>query len=185
MAYKAYAGLGNEDATDDVLLQMGSIAKWLDDKGFTLRTQAIKNVSDAFEKYATKLERYLPWDHFNDKTSKEHHKVSEEAIDLATKIFPKLREQGKAVPKIMGCYSPILLGENLRDYVKFVIIWTPDGAELPNQINFKTTGRSSHVIRLAAMAKIPLFNLHKQDAEERIKNYVNGLEDEPELEINF
>ena len=41
MAYKAYAGLGNEDATDDVLLQMGSIAKWLDDKGFTLRKQAI------------------------------------------------------------------------------------------------------------------------------------------------
>ena len=65
----------------------------------------------------------------------------------------------------------MVLGSNLRDPVKFLVVWTPDGAETTDKVNARTTGFTAQSIKIACASKIPVFNLHNQDALQRCKDY--------------
>ena len=180
MMYKAYAGNGDDTTPEDVQEEMKKLAKWLDDEGFVLRTNGNKT-GDVFELGSTKFEEYLPWNTFNKKKSK-YHDVSEDAKELASRFFPKYKELKESVQKIIGANSHMILGENLRDPVKFLVVWTNDGVEKLENVTFKT-GFAAQSIKIASSRKIPVFNLKNPDAIERLKRFVATIKDESSLDF--
>ena len=172
MMYKAYAGNGDDTTPEDVQEEMKKLAKWLDDEGFVLRTNGNKT-GDVFELGSTKFEEYLPWNTFNKKKSK-YHNVSEDAKELASRFFPKYKELKESVQKIIGANSHMILGENLRDPVKFLVVWTPDGVEDGTKVTAKT-GYTSNCIKIATASKIPVFNLQNGGAYNRIIEFAKTI----------
>lgn len=179
MNYKAYAGTGDRMTPVEVQEKMKSLAQYLDSLGYTYRGNGSKVPGDSFELGSNRKELYLPWNKFNDKTSdfnKKNAKFSQDVYDLSAKFFPKLSTLKDSVQKIISTDAFILLGENLRDPVKFLVLWTPDGCEVEKNINFKTTGFMAQAIKIACASKIPIFNLHNPDAVQRCKDFASTVE---------
>ena len=169
--YKAYAGVGNRDTPPEILAKMTEWSKKLSDLGFTLRTNGSDVPGDALELGANKVEYYLPWKNFNKKKSR-YDKPTEDAYELASKyhiVFDKLNDTVKA---LVAANSHVILGDNLRDPVLFVLAWSPDGAELSKECTART-GIANQPIKIAASLNIPVFNLHKPDAEMRLERFLS------------
>jgi hypothetical protein len=71
----------------------------------------------------------------------------------------------------MARNSHQILGVGLNDPVAFVICWTPDGAEHERECGPKTGG-TGQAIRLASRRGIPVVNLARAGALERIADLV-------------
>ena len=170
MEYKAYAANGDDKAPESIQKQMTELAQFLDREGFVLRTNGSKVVGTAFELGSNNKEIYLPWNKFNDKTSK-FNKVGADAMELSAKFFSRFKEIKEVAQKITAVNAYMVLGSNLRDPVKFLVVWTPDGAETTDKVNARTTGFTAQSIKIACASKIPVFNLHNQDALQRCKDY--------------
>lgn len=85
-------------------------------------------------------------------------------------IFNKLKEEEQALhARNVG----IILGMDCDSPVKFVVTWTPDGAETVQQVTRKTGGTGT-AIRLAASVNIPVFNFKNPDARERLDFFIKN-----------
>lgn len=165
--YKAYAGSGNRDTPPEIQKEMTEIAIDLDQKGYTLRTNGGDIPGGAYElSGTTRTEFYLPWKKFNEKTSK-YSKPSNEAFDLARKFHNSFDQLNDTVKALVATHCHVILGENLRDPVRMVICWTPDGAESSKECTFRT-GISNISIKIASSLQIPVFNLMKPNARIRL-----------------
>lgn len=173
MEYKAYAANGDKNTPEEMIETMTKLAKELDDMGFTLRTNGGLVVGTTFENASTRKEIYLPWKKFNDKVG-YMHKVSPAAIELAIRFFSKLADMKDYMKNIVGSNSHMMLGENLRDPVKFLVVWTPDGVEDGTKVTAKT-GYTSNCIKIATASKIPVFNLQNGGAYNRIIEFAKTI----------
>ena len=67
----------------------------------------------------------------------------------------------------MARNSHQILGWDLRSPVDLVVAWTPDGAENEKERSH-ATGGTGQTIALASRWKIPVFNLARPDAMDRL-----------------
>ena len=199
--YKSYAGLGDKDTPQNIIINIvPGIAKKLDSLGFTVRVappprkekniegieiipneyskQALLGIDEAFTNLDIDYEIYLPWKNFNDIKSKlfryDKDPVYLQASMLAkqfNKSFGNLQPAVKAM-LIRNVFT--IFGLDLKSHIKFMICWTPDGAESPKQFTMKT-GFTNSLISMASLLKVPIFNLQKDNAESRIDEYVSRL----------
>lgn len=168
--YKAYAGTGNRETPPDVLTRMKSLAKLLDQFGYTLRVGGMDGPEEAFEAGVEKAELHLPWRDFNNRQSKSYFN-SDEIKTIAKMFHPTFDGLKPAIQAFLCKNVRMVLGKDLKSPARFIVCWSEDGAETSSERTNKT-GSIGHVISLAAAMKIPVFNLGKPDAESRLKAFL-------------
>lgn len=175
--YKAYVGTGNRDAPEAVLKQMHALANDLTQFGYVLRSGGLDGPDLAFEAGSKETELHLPWKDFNQRKALSYFNSQENKV-LARMFQPTFDGLKPAIQAFLCKNVRCIMGKDLKSPVRFIVLWSPDGAELSKDI-VPATGQCTHLIKIASAMKIPVFNLGKQDAEQRLKHYLEITHDRP------
>lgn len=92
---------------------------------------------------------------------------------MAAALHPAWNRLSQGVQKLMARNGHQVLGAGLDDPVAFVVCWTPDGAESERECG-PETGGTGQAIRLASRWGVPVVNLKREDALEKIARLVKG-----------
>lgn len=151
-----YAGIGSRSTPTDVLDKMGKIAIYLASQQWVLRSGGADGADLAFENAANsvggEIEIFLPWKGFNGSKDSRFCVVTEEALDIASKIHPAWSRCNDAAKLLHGRNVYQILGWGLNDPVDLVICYAK--IELG-----KPTGGTATAINLALSRNIPVVNL--------------------------
>ena len=164
--YKPYACTANADCPPEILEKFDRIAKKLEELGYTVRVGGMDGVEDRIEKLVNKKEVHLPWKEFNNKQSKFTYN-SERAFSIAKMFHPMFDTMKKGIQAFLAKNARLILGDKVNSPALFLVCWTEDGVE---SVKEKTnrTGFTGHPIAIASALGIPVFNLAKPDAEQRL-----------------
>jgi hypothetical protein len=146
-------------------------------KGFILRSGGAPGADTAFEEGVRNgaKEIYLPWRGFNGNSSLLFEPaVDDGAMELAATLHPAWGELSPAAKKLMARNSRQILGASLSQPVSFVVCYTPDGCESEAERNRKTGG-TGQAIALADRHGIPIVNVARADAVNRIAALVKDI----------
>jgi hypothetical protein len=172
-----YAGVGSRRTPHDVLATMRDLGHALALAGFTLRSGAAIGADAAFEQGAIRgrgeAEIYLPWRGYNNHWS-PLIQTTHQARKLAATLHPgwdKLQGGARAM-HARNCHQ--VLGFNLDVPVEAVICWTPDGCEGATSRNSDTGGTATAIV-LAERCGIPVFNLQRDDARQRLLGWLGVI----------
>ena len=174
--YKAYVGLGNDDAPQDVLEKMTEIAKILAERGWTLRhTGNIKGPDVAFEKGAGPSEAYIAWKGFNERQSEfiPPKNVHPEVVTIMKQYMPTFDNIKPGVHKIIARSVYAIIGKDLRSPARFIVCWSADGAENAANKTAKT-GFMGLPIAFGSSLNVPVFNLKNPDAYDRLMQFIQN-----------
>lgn len=167
-----YAGIGSRNTPNEILNQMFKLASTLSNKDFILRSGGAEGADFSFENGSKgKKEIYLPWQDFNHNPSPlftPHH----EAYGIAAKYHPSWITLSKSIKHLMARNVHQILGSDLNTPSKFVVCWTPDGAERKTSYR---TGGTGQAIRIANGYKIPVYNLYNANRLEQLIEYVKDI----------
>lgn len=163
-----YTGGGSRRTPKEILRLMSSIARELEKRGYILRTGGSPGAEESFGSAVNNKIIYLPWYGFNKKKDGKHH-ISREAYDIARKFHPAWYACNISIRRLLAMNVHQLLGDNCDEPSKFLICWTPDGAE--NKIT-KDTGSTSQLIRIAVGYGIPIYNFRNKDSIDRFQEEI-------------
>ena len=169
--YRAYVGTGNRETPPKILDQMKQLSQYLAKFNYTLRTGGFDGPEEAFESGADKLELHIPWKDFNKKESKLYFNTKQ-SLAIARMFHPAFDGLKAPIQAFLAKNVRMLLGKDLKSPALFVICWSEDGAETNKEKTFKT-GNMGHVLAIASSMKIPVFNLARPDAEQRLKKHLD------------
>ena len=172
--YKAYVGIGDAKTPPEVLQKMSSLAATLASKGWTVRHTGNNEGPDiAFEQAGGPAEAYIAWKGFNNRQSEfiPPKAVHPEVITIMKQYMPTFDNVKPGVHKIIARGVYAVIGKDLRSPARFLVCWSPDGAESAAEKTSKT-GFMGMPIALASNLRIPVFNLQKPDAMERLMQFV-------------
>ena len=170
--YKPYACTGNADCPVDVLEKFDRITKKLEELGYTVRVGGMDGIEDRIEKLIKKQELHLPWREFNQKESKFTYN-SDRVFAIAKMFFPTFDTMKKGVQAFLAKNARLVLGDKVISPALFLLCWTEDGAESVKE-RTNRTGFTGHPIAIASAVGIPVFNLAKSDAEQRLDFLIEG-----------
>lgn len=169
-----YAGIGSRDTPDEVRRLMRLSAHRLQALGYFLRSGGAPGADQAFEAGCSRHARqvFLPWPGFQGNDSALYDLPNfDEAQAISERFHPtwaKLRDSHR---KLHGRNAYQVLGFNLRQPARFVLCWTPDGVEDGRQTTWDTGG-TGQAIRIAAHYGIPVFNMQRPDALDRLAAFL-------------
>lgn len=170
--YKPYACTGNADCPAEILEKFDRITKKLEELGYTVRVGGMDGIEDRIEKLIPKHELHLPWRDFNGKQSKFTYN-SERTFAIAKMFFPTFDTMKKGVQAFLAKNARLILGDKVVSPALFLLCWTEDGAESVKE-RTNRTGFTGHPIAIASAVGIPVFNLAKSDAEQRLDFLIEG-----------
>lgn len=158
-----YAGIGSRETPQDVLDIFKSVATYLANKGFTLRSGAAKGSDKAFEIGCDEVrglkEIYLPWNGFEGSNS--NLVVSNKrAFEIAERFHPYWHNLKDGAKKLQARNSHQVLGQDLETPSKFIICWTKNG---------NGSGGTGQAIRIAKHYNIPVFDAGKYKDIDELK----------------
>lgn len=174
-----YAGIGSRVTPNDVCRLMSRLSARLEQLGFILRSGGAVGADIAFEQGISdprRMKIYRPYDEYGE----EDLTLMAEHIEM---FHPKpwtlegrrsTRGDGSwsSVRRLMGRNTFQILGTTAEQRARvpassFVICWTQDGAELPLETS-ASTGGTGQAIKIAAHYEVPVFNLAREGAMERL-----------------
>lgn len=178
--YKSYIGIGDKTTPPAIIDRIKEIGSKLSDKGYILRTPGFTDAEKAFESSTENKEIYLPWkkastEGLNIDDKDKVFRYSKDIPEIARKIVPVYENLPIAPKAMIDRDIAMVLGKDLRSPVKFVLCWTPDGAEKLSEKTMKT-GFIGTIITLCTIVKIPVFNLYKADAEIKLKFHLENFD---------
>jgi hypothetical protein len=168
--YLPYAATGNKDMPESFKPMIQRIGRNLQEAGLILRTGGMEGLEDVIEKSATKLEVHLPFKDFDGKQSKFTY-TSDFVKGIAKMFHTSFDTLKPVVQTFLAKNVRLVLGKDGKSPALFLLVWTEDGAETTAEKTFKT-GNSGNAIEIANAIKIPVFNLARPDAEQRIYEFV-------------
>ena len=168
---KYYAGIGARDTPEHILKTMTSLASYLYEEGWILRSGGAGGADSAFEKGCkseNQKEIFLPWKGFNNHPS-ERYIITEEALELASEYHPYWNnlKRSHRLLQSRNCYQ--VLGADLNSYSDLVICYTKNG---------KICGGTGQALRIATSSKynIPVLNLGLPHLSLKIEDLVDEIE---------
>lgn len=171
---RCYAGIGSRRTPPEMLERMKSIAKRLAQRGYALRSGAADGADAAFEEgclqVAGKAEIWMPWPGFNNHEDTKFM-PSPAHSEMAKSLHPNWDRLTRGPRALHSRNVGQILGADLKTPVDFVVCWTPDGCESEASRN-RDTGGTGTAIALASRHGIPVFNLAKEDALDRLKDFL-------------
>lgn len=145
-----YAGIGSRRTPMNILAIMRQISKELDSAGHICHTGGAIGADKAFFDGApSSTVLWLPWQGYNGFYS-DTPELYQKHIDFAAKYHPNWKACSFSARKMHGRNAQIVLGDDLKTPVDFVVCWTPDG---------KLEGGTAMALRIAFDYDIPIFNL--------------------------
>lgn len=165
-----YAGIGSRETPDHVLAIMRKCAARLCQIGFILRTGGAKGADSAFEDGCLKASRqvFLPWRGFMGNSSPLYDLSNfGEAHDLASTLHPAWGRLKASEMRLHARNMYQVLGYSLSLPARFVLCYSKDGAETEAEVT-RQTGGTGQAIRLASRAGIPVFNMARSCALDRL-----------------
>lgn len=173
-----FAGIGARDTPVEICDLMRGIASTLAQRAWVLRSGHADGADIAFEEGCMSSngakEIYLPWQGFH----LARHGVNDayachvlpkhiEAIGLAMQVHPNWGacSSGAQLMHTRNIFQ--IAGRNLDTPVAMVICWTKDG---------NAVGGTGQAIRLAQRESIPVFNLFKADALDKLQDFIYETE---------
>lgn len=177
-----YTGVGSRRAPAEILSLCTRIAEKLAELGWILRSGHAQGCDRAFEIGANgKAEIFLPWRKYGQTPYKDDPGMPllgqaitddlREAYDLAASLHPAWEACSEGARRLHARNTQQVLGRDLKSPSKFLICWTPDGAETEDEVSIETGGTGT-AIRLADQNNIRVFNLKNEDTLERIKSFL-------------
>lgn len=153
----SYAGIGSRKSPAEVCSLATSLACWLADEGFELRSGHADGFDLAVEKGCDLVKGpksiYLPKRRFNGSAS-QLFEVSEKALELASKYHPNWNAVKPWHRPLLARNGYQVLGPNLDSSTKskFIVCWTKNG---------KLVGGTAQALRIAAdpQYNIPIYNI--------------------------
>lgn len=168
--YKPFAISLNPDAPDDLNVVMEKVSNLLNNNGYTVRLGGNKGLEEIPEQKFTRKELHLPWRGFNEKESKSTFNAKE-AYVLAKQCSPVYDKLPDVVKAFLARNVRLILGRQLNSPLLFLITWSKDGCEAAKNRSIKT-GNVGHVIAMADLMHVPVFNLANENAISRLESYV-------------
>jgi len=168
MHYTAIGSRGERVAIpEEVSRRFASAIKWLESKGFTVRTGDAIGMDALARENATKKQVY---------TAKD---ATPETVIIAKEIHPapEAVDRGKNPAWAWNLHARNtnqLFGKDLTVPSDFVIAWTPDGATSTDTRSVETGG-TGQAIDMASRKGIPVFNFANPAAPRQLYEYVNSL----------
>jgi Na+/H+-dicarboxylate symporter len=101
------------------------------------------------------------------KGSRTMQKIFQEFKEIVSGVIAKV-----IIPLLPLYIFGIFLGKDLKSPTQLLIIWSEDGAETARERTAKT-GLTGVALSIAADLHIPVFNLQRPDAEQRLMQYLN------------
>ncbi len=154
-----YTGIGSRSTPQNVIFQMEDLSKYLCGCGWVLRSGGAKGADQAFERGADaacrRKEIFLP-----------SGEIPDQAYEIAAQHHPAWGGLPPYVKKLHARNVQQILGQNLELPSKFVICWTPDGAETKTT---KETGGTGQAIRVANTYNVPVYNLANEGRFDDVK----------------
>lgn len=136
---------------------MTDVAKGLAECSWILRSGGADGADKAFEAGATKKDIFLPTGDIPDL-----------AFEIAEMYHPAWGGLKPFIKRLHARNALQILGANLDCEAKFVVCWTPDGAETETT---RETGGTGQAIRIANAYRIPVFNLANEGRLEQVKEF--------------
>ena len=152
----AYTGIGSRKTPQNILLQMTELAEGLETCSWILRSGGAKGADTAFEEGTLVKEIFLPTG-----------VIPDNAFEIAALHHPTWGGLKPYVKLLHARNVQQILGKNLDSTTKFVVCWTPDGAETTTT---KDTGGTGQAIRVANAYKVPVYNLANEGRFETVKD---------------
>ena len=179
LMYRAFTGVGSrpDRAPPDMLAVAVEIAKALSLAGYTCRTGGADGFDAAWLDGATQgaleggaaPELYLPAPGFNGHQLATIATPSMAAYGIAARHHPAWSSCSLFAKKLHARNSHEVLGADLETPSKFLIAWTPDGADGINVPVSDVTRGTGQAIRIAVAWRIPVFNLRRPEHLARIR----------------
>lgn len=147
-----YAGIGSRKTPGRVLSQMEDLARWLGDRGCTLRSGGAPGADTAFEDGLRRhhpREIYLPWAKFNGHDSRLHN-ITVQALALAATHHPNWRACRESARRLHARNGYQVLGQDLNTPSSFIVCWTFGG---------HGGGGTGQAIRIARAHGIDVYDL--------------------------
>ena len=156
-----YAGVGSRETPKEILAEMASLAKELEELGYTLNTGDAQGADKAFRDNTKKKNVFAPKD------------ATPITMKIAEEIHPawdKLNDFGR---KLQARNTNQIFGANLKTPVDFVIAWTKDGLENYDMRSIESGG-TGQAIDMASRKGIPVVNLANPDWREKLNEVLSG-----------
>lgn len=156
-----YAGVGSRETPKEILAEMASLAKELEELGYTLNTGDAQGADKAFRDNTNKKNVFAPKD------------ATPTTMKIAEEIHPawdKLNDFGR---KLQARNTNQIFGANLKTPVDFVIAWTKDGLENYDMRSIESGG-TGQAIDMASRKGIPVINLANPDWREKLDEVLSG-----------
>lgn len=173
--------LYSKDATipEDIKSKLEKVVKALARKQWHFRCNASskeETLNSLLNTEGLQSSIYLPWKGYNDKvtikpTLSKANEIGYRIASTYNKSFTKLPN---AVRSIYGNLANCIFNVNGNDPVRLVLAYTSCGTEkLSKDTDYTKLGNLSFIIKLCNEADIPLINLKKDNAIERIVNILS------------
>lgn len=171
---RRYAGIGSRETPEAFRSYMSRVAERLARRGYILRSGAAQGADAAFEAGCLdgggKAEIWLPWEGFNDHADTGLY-PSDRHLEMAKELHPNWERLNRGPRLLHARNVGQVLGEDLSTPVDFVLCWTPDGCESAQEWR-TSTGGTGLAIALASQRDIPVFNLARPGARDRLARHI-------------
>lgn len=149
---KIYAGIGSRKTPAPVLEDMKGVAFCLGALGWTLRSGGAEGADKAFEEGCNEIGGSKEIFYAKD--------ANAQAIEIAKKVHPMWYKLGAYAQKLhaRNCFQ--ILGGDLVTPCRFILCWTPDGANGTSVPTSRDTGGTGQAIRIAKMYFVPVINMY-------------------------
>lgn len=155
---KYYTGVGSRQTPPRALLTIDSVAARIAQHGYIMRSGGAGGADTAFA-IATppdQREIWVPWFGFNGSASKLV--PTPEAFEIAAQHHPGWERLGRGARGLHARNVHQVLGADLKTPSRFVLCWTPDGAETRTS---SETGGTGQAIRIAIAYGVPVINMQR------------------------
>lgn len=168
--YKPYAVIANKDPDQNSQEVVKRIVTKLSEHGFIARCSGMEGIEEIPEKLNVSHELHLPWKNFDQKQSKFTYN-NPLVQGIAKKFHPTWDSLKLVIQSFLSKNVRLLCGYQGNSLSLFMLCWSADGVESAKDKTFDT-GSVGHAICVAAAHHIPVFNIAKPDAEERLYKYL-------------
>lgn len=171
-----FVAFGADDNTA-IAEKISEISKVLLNKGFIFRYNGDNNkvYNKILDIDLSKVEMYIPWKKFNTDVNAKMSKPEAVAYHHAAEYHKGFKKLPNSVRAILARDVHVLLGESCKNPVRFLLCYSPDGAETIKTLKFATTGNISFSISICDLIGIPVFNLKNDDALSRLSEYLKTI----------
>ena len=175
---RMFSVMSHGEVPGEVIILIEQISKLLISKGFTFRYDGNKQDKLATQAYNASKQRceiYLPWKGFNKDVTAKLNRPTELAYHYASGLHNAFNKIPPTVRAIVARNTHVILGDECNTPINLFITWTPDGAEVNKDVDYKVTGNASFFISACDALDIPVFNLKNATAKDRIVEFINTL----------